>query len=314
MADNKKVMKISTPQHRTPQTQPAPTHGPGSRGRPHCPLCAASGAGRYAEEHGYLLFRCAACQTVFVDPQPTPECLRRLYEERAHQRKKSDYYGSYLSRGRGLREHARHLLGMLGPPDGERRLLEIGCGAGFFLDEARRAGWRVEGVELNRFFSRFARVELGLEVAGVPFEEMVSPARQFDVICLFDLISHLRATQKALERAFQLLRPGGRLFLQGGLKAENPHKPADEDWETPFHLFHYTRSSFQGLLERSGFHIELELRVAKIDVPRVLGSPYLSKLREALRPFFPVVRRALRFLKRHRVTDQTIYIIARRPE
>ena len=55
-------------------------------------------------------------------------------------------------------------------------------------------------------------------------------------------------------------------------------------------------------------------RVAKIDVPRVLGSPYLSKLREALRPFFPVVRRALCFLKRHCTTDQTIYIIARRPE
>src|SRR5205807_2536757 len=79
-------------------------------------------------------------------------------------------YPGYIADERTHRHQARSYLkkiGRLGARPGA--LLDIGCAAGFFLDEARRRGWDVRGCELSEYAQTYARDTLALDVARAGF-------------------------------------------------------------------------------------------------------------------------------------------------
>jgi len=248
-----------------------------------------------------------------VHPAPSAEELRALYEGRTTGGEPRDYYRRLLREGPGLREHARRLLSRLGSPAPGARLLEVGSGAGFCLDEARRAGWCAIGIEPNRALARHARDELGLEVREGRLEDVDLEEEDFDAAVLIDLMSHLHDPAGSLARIARALRPGGRLLLQGGLRGERSAKPSAEEWETPFHLFHFGRRSFRNLLGAVGLEIVSVCTEPKLAVPRTLADPRLSWLKELARPALPVLRRILtRAPRRSAEGDWTHTVLARR--
>ncbi len=52
------------------------------------------------------------------------------------------------------------------------RLLDIGCGYGFFLEKMAQRGWAVEGIEVSRPGREYARKTLGLSIHSKPLEDM----------------------------------------------------------------------------------------------------------------------------------------------
>src|SRR3954451_20301751 len=105
-------------------------------------------AGAYAD-----LYACERCGTVQQPSLPRGDALLDLYR-RMHDE-------DYLDEEDGRRRTARRLLRLI-PPGG--RLLDGGCGHGLLLDEARAAGFEVEGLELSRDAAAYARDQLGLAV------------------------------------------------------------------------------------------------------------------------------------------------------
>src|SRR5688572_25109555 len=97
------------------------------------PTCHRPGA------HGDL-YVCSACGTVAQDGVPHGAALLALYRDMQD--------GAYLEEEAGRRATARRLLDLIErqvPPPG--RLLDVGCGHGLLLDEARTRGWSVLGLE-----------------------------------------------------------------------------------------------------------------------------------------------------------------------
>src|SRR5215208_2099030 len=92
-------------------------------------------------EHGDL-FRCATCGTVQQPGLPAGDALHELYREMRDD--------AYLTEEPGRRATARRVLGLLGAHVSAGRLLDVGCGHGLLLDEARRLGYEVQGLELSR--------------------------------------------------------------------------------------------------------------------------------------------------------------------
>ena len=152
--------------------------------------------------HGDL-FACTECGTVQQPSLPRGRALHDLYRAMADD--------AYLAEAPGRRRTAERLLDLIGAHVPHGRLLDVGCGPGLLLDEARRRGYDVFGLELSATAAAHARDVLGLPVREMPLEHLVS--EEFDVIVLADVLEHLDDPLAALEGCRDLLAPDGVLCV-----------------------------------------------------------------------------------------------------
>ncbi len=228
-----------------------------------CEICGENAFTRICEWNRLShVVQCQKCGLQFVNPMPDQNYLERLYQQ---DEKSNLYYLNYIEerkdRWASYRKQYNRRLDLIEKyAGGKGRLLDIGCGGGFFLQAARERGWEPHGIEIVPPFVQFAREELCLEnVDKTPFEEKVYPDHHFDVVVLWDLIEHLPHPMGYLEKINKILRPGGLLILW----TPNAQNAAwlKEKWYgyTPLqHLYFFSPQTLKTLLKRSGFQITYE--------------------------------------------------------
>src|SRR5437588_5460891 len=114
-----------------------------------CPLCSSSSSRLERKVAGWSRVRCKNCSFVFMNPQFTEEALRDLYTKRDEEAL-INFYERAHSPARML--NFAQLLRRLEKHAGSRgRLLDFGCGAGYFLGLAQQAGWDAHGIDLGRW-------------------------------------------------------------------------------------------------------------------------------------------------------------------
>ena len=91
------------------------------------------------------------------------------------------------------------------------RLLDIGCGEGFFLSSASRAGYVSKGIEIAQGAAEYARREFGLDVEAKPLEQLQFPQDYFDVVTLWQVLEHVPYPLKVLKEVHRILKPRGLL-------------------------------------------------------------------------------------------------------
>jgi methionine biosynthesis protein MetW len=131
-----------------------------------------------------------------------------LEKERRHYQKE-DF-------SKGLRIFHNLCLDMLKnmePQPSQKTSLELGCADGNFLDELRKLGMKVYGIEIVPEFLEACNKK-GLEViehdlnAGVPFKD-----EMFDYVFAFDVIEHLFEFRRCLLDSWRVLKKGGFFFM-----------------------------------------------------------------------------------------------------
>jgi 2-polyprenyl-3-methyl-5-hydroxy-6-metoxy-1,4-benzoquinol methylase len=192
-------------------------------------------------EHGDL-YRCKDCGTVHQPSLPHGHELRALYREMSDD--------SYLHEEEGRRRTARRLLDLLGAYVPRGRLLEVGCGHGLLLDEARRRGYDVEGLELSAEAARFARENLNLSVREMALEEATLDGERYDAIVIIDVLEHLDDPVAALDCLCPRLALGGALLIATPDPSSLVARIAGRRWwcYIPAHLCLIPRRTLRGLL------------------------------------------------------------------
>ena len=137
------------------------------------------------------------------------------------------------------------------------RVLDVGCGPGFFLSVARSAGWVVQGIEISEAASAYAQQTLQVPVLRSPIERGLVPSSSFDLATMWDVIEHVPDPLRALRAAADALRIGGALVLTTGDVESLAAKLSGQRWHLynlPEHLFFHTERSLRSLAERAGLH------------------------------------------------------------
>jgi SAM-dependent methyltransferase len=246
-----------------------------------CVLCSAQVDPRTAlvwRKDGYDIVRCRSCGLVFRAELPDEQALGRIYDE-DYFRDRPDRadrhgYADYLRDGPLHRANARRRLRLLSermPHPG--RLLDVGCAGGFFVDEARRAGWEASGVDVSTAMVDWARSQLGVSVICATFAEApVLP--QLDAITMWDYIEHSIDPRQDLAKAREQLRAGGILALSTGDIGTLSARLAGHRWHllTPeHHNFFFDTRTLRRLLEEMGFEvIEARHRASLYSIAHVL--------------------------------------------
>jgi SAM-dependent methyltransferase len=151
------------------------------------------------------------------------------------------------------RLHARHSLGILKRYAKGGDLLEIGAGAGFFLEEARRSGFTPLAIEPNPKQAALIRSR-DTECDQRPLREAF-PGRDFDLIYHCDVTSHFHALVGEFRQMKQRLRPGGFMMFETGnfAEVEPRHYRLIPSFQYPDHLFFLGPRSIDKLLAAAGF-------------------------------------------------------------
>ncbi len=204
------------------------------------------------------LLRCRACDYVFADMRLTDAELFQLYNEDFFTGAEfSDYAADAKFFRKNFALRLRELKKFLDPAR-HRRLLEIGCAYGFFLDVVRNEFAHVEGIDITDAGVRYAREELRLDVVQADFLAHDYGAEKFDVVCMWDTIEHLRAPQAYVAKIAAHTDRGALLALTtGDIESVNARLRKDR-WRLihpPTHLHYFSPKSIARLLDAHGFDV-----------------------------------------------------------
>jgi SAM-dependent methyltransferase len=150
----------------------------------------------------FRLVRCLRCGLVRSDPVADAATLEQLYRQ-------SEFtYGSELPH---LKRTYGKYLDIAGGFRSERdALLEIGCGNGFFLEEALARGWRtLRGVEPSHAAAEKASRSIRPCITCEVMRPGLFPPESFDIVCMFQVFDHFPDPRGVLSACHEVLRPGG---------------------------------------------------------------------------------------------------------
>ncbi len=231
-----------------------------------------------------VIVECQDCGLVFAEPVPE-ESLRALYSREYFE---GLCYADYLGDRDAIHRNAGRALAELAALAPGRRLLDVGCAAGFFLEVARDQGWRVEGIELSEYVAAHARDVLGLTVRTGAVSELPEDAGPFDAVTLWDCIEHLSRPHDALTLLRRRMTPGGVLVLSTGDHDCLLRRFVGRRWRLfcdPTHNFFFSRATLGQVLARAGFSVLRTSHRGKwVSLPMILKQAPLvpGPLRSAL--------------------------------
>ena len=176
---------------------------------------------------------------------------------------------------RGRRRIFFHLLDKAMGNTSNRRVLDVGCGAGGMMERLQRYGptW---GIDLSNEMVRQCRVRGFKNVLAASATELPMIDEFFDLVTLFDCLEHIDDDQAALSEARRVLIPRGLLFVSAPayqfLYAQNDR--------LAHHKRRYTLSALHSMIHRTGFEVIHSSYINFWLFPIILPTVLLLKLKD----------------------------------
>jgi SAM-dependent methyltransferase len=133
-----------------------------------------------------------------------------------------------------------------------RKVLEIGCFNGFFLDELRTAGANVYGFDINQAALAVGESLFGLQGRLHSSFDALRALSPFDDLLCVDVLEHVDAPEAFLADVKTMLCPGGRIMIAGPTLERRFHDKTDYP---PHHKWWFSRLGLRMLLQRSGYEV-----------------------------------------------------------
>jgi len=147
------------------------------------------------------------------------------------------------------------------------KLLDVGCGIGFFLQVAQQDGFEVKGADPSFLVSNYARERLGLDVFTGTLMEMMSPKQSFDIITSLHVLEHVPSPSQFLAETRRILKDDGILVIEvpnmNNLLAKVIGFRFRSCFDCAQHYYYFTKKTLRLLLEKNGFEILKEKWVGR---------------------------------------------------
>ena len=226
-----------------------------------CPACGHDDFIFGLEKIGFKYVSCKQCSTLFINPRPSFDVLKKFYSESLSTTFWVNEFFKPVAENRRekiFRPRAEYVRGLI--KEAQNLVIgDIGAGFGLFLEELRKI------LPENKYIAIEPSAEMaqicsksGFDVKCMCLEDITVTEKSFDLLIAFELFEHLFDPVTFLQKIYSLLKPGGNLLLttlngQGFdilILWERSKSVAP-----PHHLNFFNPVSIKILLERIGFDV-----------------------------------------------------------
>ncbi len=214
-----------------------------------CYLCGEREIILLYKKGDYNIVKCSSCDFVYVNPILSKSTLNKFYST-------FDYHDSDVAE-KVIRSDAIRSLREVEKYKSNGKLLDVGCGRGFFIDEARKRGWQVYGIDYSKKVTDYAKRILGLEVRQADIFTFAT-RRKFDIVTLNQVIEHVSNPNRLMKQCHKLLKRGGMIYLATPNISSLLAKVQKKDFDyfiPPEHLGYYNYETLSKLLKSNGFTV-----------------------------------------------------------
>lgn len=246
-----------------------------------CPICNSVDSkiylrkdGNNGEKERVFLYRCAFCDTVYLGNQKKlgeyDENLYSYYKK--YQGKKKEEVFSSLTR-----KSYSDVLRLLNAYGGGKSILDVGCGKGDFVDAALDEGYEAEGIELSQSAVNIAR-GFGLPVRNEDFFSNEISIASRDIVTMFEVIEHLSNPLQFIDRAAEVVKPGGLIYLTTPNFNSLDRKALGVKWDAinREHLVYFTPATLLNLINKNPALTLLHMESRNISVQLIAHCKKIS--------------------------------------
>jgi 2-polyprenyl-3-methyl-5-hydroxy-6-metoxy-1,4-benzoquinol methylase len=144
--------------------------------------------------------------------------------------------------------------------------LEVGSYAGSFLNEAKKRGWEVIGVEPLELPALYSEKTFGIKPIREYFDQVDLKNNSLDVVVSCHVIEHVPDPGLFISKANSLLKQGGNLILETPAYDSLTFKllkHRERSVRCDGHIYFFTKKTLAGLVEKNGFKVVKHEKVGR---------------------------------------------------
>jgi len=242
-----------------------------------CIFCSKGSEKIVIEENGFKGRKCSQCSLIFISPRQTfAETLSLYVNDQGLTSANMHLSDAYVKR-----LHAKHNVSIIKKYRKEGAILEIGAGAGYFLDEARKKGFKAFGIEPNKIAADFVTKNLKIPCEKTALSGSTFGEKKFDIVYHSNVLSHLYDPIVEFKKINEKLIDNGILVFETGNIGEIKQKYYSlfDTFGYPDHLFFFGENSIRSLLKITEFEI---IKIYKYSIQWYL---MIQKIKQKIKDF-----------------------------
>lgn len=209
----------------------------------------------YGFEGRFCYAKCKICNLIQIFE--TPDNLSRYYSSyRLHSQ---DHRLYHLFRKVFLK-HCYYF-----PKSSGGKILDVGCGNGWYLKEIEQKGWKCYGYEYDKEYAKGLSKKLGLLILCE--EDIDKYNSYFDLITLNFSLEHLNEPRAILSKLYLALKQGGEIVISLPNIKSWESKIFKSRWfhlDPPRHITFFTAGLLSKMLEFLGFY---DIQIKNLPIP-----------------------------------------------
>jgi len=249
----------------------------------HCPVCNSEGLNDVfscidytTTQESFQVQKCSQCSFTLTNPRPENDQLGKYYESNDYISHTNSQKGLFNRVYQWIRNFAiKSKFSLVNQLNSNGIIMDYGCGTGEFLGYVQKQGRTVIGVEPSDFARNQAVQNHQLEVLSVSDFSSFSGSK-VSIISLWHVLEHVPNLHETLQKFHSILNEKGHLVIAvpncSSLDAQI-YGPLWAGYDVPRHLWHFTPTTIQQLVESEGFQL-LKMKGMPFD------SYYVSLLSE----------------------------------
>jgi 2-polyprenyl-3-methyl-5-hydroxy-6-metoxy-1,4-benzoquinol methylase len=226
----------------------------------------------------------------YLNPRPVPESVGRYYPDnyecyqvpqsrrprwwadfrlRLERLVMAHYFGNppplhhpwekLIARACGLWLRPSHASLSAVPYIGQGKLLDFGCGSGWYAHRMARWGWNVTAMDFSKHAVEQVRRRFGITTLFGTLPHPAVAPESFDMITMGQVLEHVHNPHAVIGAAARALRPGGVLVISVPNLESWGFRRLRRDWwplDLPRHLSHFTPGTLRRLVQSHGLEVE----------------------------------------------------------